>query len=425
MRKRLFGRKAFVALTALTALAGCNKSDDAQKQAQAAAQAGRPQVSVMTLQPQSVTITAELPGRVTASLESEVRPQVAGILLKRLFEEGGEVSAGQPLYQIDPTVYQASYDSAVATLKKSEAAVPSAQAKVDRYQGLIKQNAISKQDLDDALATLAQAQADVAASKAALATAKINLDYTTVRAPISGRTDKSALTPGALVTASQTTLLTTVRTLDPVNVDVTQSSANLLDLKQAIDAGRIKISGADVNVKLKLENGTIYPLSGRLEFSEANVSTSTGTYNVRATFPNPQRLLLPGMYVRAIVEEGIAPNSFLAPQRAVTRNTRGDAVAEFLDADDRVVERQLTLGKNVGNYWLVTEGVSAGDRIIIEGAQFARVGQLATGVEATIDDASGEVLARGTLAPAQPKAAPAQSKDAPAHDQAPQQKAAP
>jgi membrane fusion protein (multidrug efflux system) len=340
----------------------------------AAAQSARPQVSGVTLRPQSVSITAELPGRTTASLVAEVRPQVGGIIQKRLFKEGSEVREGEALYQIDSATYQATYDSAMAALQKAEAVVPSAQAKVERYQGLVKQNAVSKQDLDDAVASLAQAKADVASAKASVETARINLDYTTIKAPISGRVDKSTLTPGALVTASQDTALTTIRTLDPINVDVTQSSTNLLNLRQAIAAGRIKISGENVSVKLKLENGTIYPYSGKLEFSESAVSETTGTYSVRAEFPNPDRLLLPGMYVQALVEEGVAPNSFLVPQRAVTRNTKGEPSALFVNGEGKIEERVLTVGQSVGNNWLVNAGVADGDRIVVEGSQFVRVG---------------------------------------------------
>ncbi|HRN83215.1 MAG TPA: efflux RND transporter periplasmic adaptor subunit [Hyphomicrobium sp.] len=400
-------RSRFLILSAAVsalALAACGQEQQASKSA--AAQANRPQVSVVTLHPQSVSITAELPGRISASLEAEVRPQVAGIIQKRLFEEGSEVAEGTALYQIDPAPYQATYDSAVAALRKAEASVPSAQAKVERYQTLIKQNAVSKQDLDDALATHLQAQADVASAKASVATAKINLDYTTIKAPISGRTDKSSLTPGALVTASQTTVLTTIRTLDPVYVDVTQSSTNLLNLRQAIDAGRIRLTGPNVTINLKLENGTIYPLSGKLEFAEANVSTSTGTFTVRAVFPNPKRLLLPGMYARAIVEEGVAPNSFLVPQRAVTRNTKGEATAMFLGKDDKVEERTLTAGSSIGNNWLVTSGVEDGDRVIVEGSQFVQAGQPAIGAEAVIDDTTGEIKERAAAtSPAQPGSA--------------------
>ena len=243
-------------LALLLALVGCDGREAGQPQGPGAQ--GRPQVGVVTVRPQSVAITAEMPGRTTASLVAEVRPQVGGIITSRLFEEGSEVKAGDALYQIDPASYQAAYDSAVASQQKAEAAVPSAQSKVERYQGLIKQNAVSKQDYDDAVASLAQAKADVAAAKADVDTARINLDYTRITAPIGGRIDKSTLTPGALVTASQDTALTTIRTLDPINVDVTQSSTNLLNLRQAIRDGRIKISGDRVQVRLELDNGETY-----------------------------------------------------------------------------------------------------------------------------------------------------------------------
>jgi membrane fusion protein (multidrug efflux system) len=353
-----------------------------------------PEVSVVTLHPQSVAITGELPGRTTASLTAEVRPQVNGIIQARLFQEGGLVKAGDALYQLDPASYQASYDSAAAALQKAEAAVPNAQAKVDRYEGLIKQNAVSKQDLDDANATLAQANADVAAEKAAVETARINLAYTKITAPISGWIDKSSLTPGALVTASQTTVLTTIRTLDPINVDVTESSTNLLNWRQAVSEGRIKLNGPNISAKLKLENGAIYSQTGKLAFAEANVSQTTGTFTVRAEFPNPDRLLLPGMYVRAIIEEGVAENSFLAPQRAVTHNAKGEATALFVTPEGKVEQRVLAVDRSVGNSWLVSSGVKDGDRMIVEGTQLVRPGQDVTAVEVEIDDTTGEVRGR-------------------------------
>jgi membrane fusion protein (multidrug efflux system) len=365
--------------------------------------AGRPEVGVVTLHPQSVAITAELPGRTAASLIAEVRPQVDGIIQQRLFQEGAEVVAGQPLYLIDPASYQATYDSAVATQQKAEAAVPTAQAKFDRYAGLLKQNVVSKQDYDDAAATLAQAQADVASAKASVETARISLNRTSITAPIAGRIDKSSLTPGALVTANQETLLTTIRSLDPINVDVTQSSTNLLNLRQAINEGRVKFSGANVSVKLKLDNGTIYAQNGKMEFTGANVDQSTGTFALRAQFPNPDRLLLPGMYVRAIVEEGVAQNSFLVPQRGVTRDPKGQATAMVVNAQGKVEQRVLSVRNSVGNNWLVDSGVSDGDRVIVEGLQLVRAGGDATAVEVTIDETTGEIKDRGqTSALAEP-----------------------
>lgn len=392
---RLNGRLARIPVLVLfaVALAACDGKDNTGLPVPGAQ--GRPQVGVVTVHPQSVAITAEMPGRTSASLVAEVRPQVGGIIKERLFQEGGEVKAGDPLYQIEPASYQAAYDSAVASLQKAEAAVPSAEAKVERYAGLIKQNAVSKQDNDDAVASLAQAKAEVAAARASVDTARINLDYTRITAPIGGRIDKSALTPGALVTASQDTALTTIRTLDPINVDVTQSSTNLLNLRQAIRDGRIKISGDRVQVRLKLDNGQLYPLPGTLEFTSAYVDTTTGTYGVRAQFPNPDRLLLPGMYVRAIIEEGVAPNSYLVPQRGVTRNTKGEPVALVVNADNKVEQRVLSVERSVGNSWLVDTGVKDGDRVIVEGSQFARPGQDVTPVDVVVDETTGEVRERG------------------------------
>ncbi|MER9602715.1 efflux RND transporter periplasmic adaptor subunit [Mesorhizobium sp. M0243] len=374
---------------------------------------GKPQVGVVTLHPQSVAITAELSGRTAASLVAEVRPQVNGIIQQRLFKEGSEVAAGQPLYLIDPASYKASYDSAVAAQQKAQAAVPTAQAKFDRYAGLLKQNVVSKQDYDDAAATLAQAQADVASAKASAETARISLDRTSITAPIAGRIDKSTLTPGALVTANQDTVLTTIRALDPINVDVTQSSTNLLNLRQAISEGRLKFSGPNVSVKLKLENGTIYTQTGKLEFAGANVDQTTGTFALRAEFPNPDRLLLPGMYVRALVEEGVAQNSFLVPQRAVSRNTKGEATAMVINAQGKVETRVLAVRNSVGNNWLVDSGVGDGDRVIVEGMQLVRPGGDATGVEVTIDETTGEVKDRGQGTSAAPAASNA-AKPAPA-----------
>ncbi|BDV36412.1 efflux RND transporter periplasmic adaptor subunit [Methylocystis iwaonis] len=393
-------RPTIVAVTAAVALTGC----DFQSRDRSEASPARPEVGVVTLHPRNVAITSELPGRIVASLVVEVRPQVAGIIQKRLFQEGGEVAEGAPLYQIDPAPYRAAHDSAVAALRKAEAAVPSAQAKVDRYQGLIKKNAVSTQDLEEAVAALAQARADVTTAEANVASAKINLDYTTIKAPIGGRVDKSSLTQGALVTAGQADTLTTIRTLDPIYVDLTRSSAGMLDLRRAIDEGRVSLSGHNVDVRLEVENGRVYPMTGRLEFTEAKVSQTTGTVTVRAAFPNPSRLLLPGMYVRAFVEEGVAPGSFLIPQRAVARNIRGEATALVLDKDGKIEERVLAVGRTIGNNWLVTAGVGDGDRVVVEGLQLVRAGQQARGVEVVIDGATGELRER------EPTTAKAQAK---------------
>jgi len=376
------------AATLALALASCN--EQAPQQQKAAADA-KPQVSAVTLHPQSVTITAEVPGRTAASLVAEVRPQVGGIIRARNFKEGSEVKAGDVLYEIEPSPYQAAFDSAVATQQKAEGAVPSAQAKVDRYQGLTSQDAVSKQDLDDARSTLAQALADVASARAALETARINLGYTKIRAPITGRIDASAVTVGALVTAEQTTALATINQLDPINVDVTQSSTNLLALRKSISEGRIKTAGDNVSINVKLEDGSKYDKPGKFEFLEASVSQTLGTVTARATFPNPDRLLLPGMYVRATIEEGVAPNSFLVPQRAVTRDTKGDPTAMFVSPDGKVQRRTLSVQRSIGNSWLVAGGINDGDRVIVEGIQRVRDGQEVKVDDVTIDDATGEI----------------------------------
>lgn len=368
------------------ALAGCN-----EQKAGAPPQQPQAQVSVVVLHPQPVAITAELPGRVSASLIAEVRPQVNGIIKSRVFKEGSEVKAGDLLYEIDPAPYQAALDSALAAQQKAEAAAVNAKIRANRYGELLQRNAGSRQDADDANATFAQAQADVASTKASVETARINLAYTKVTAPIDGRVDKSALTPGALVTANQATALTTIRKLDPINVDVTQSSTNLLKFRESVAAGRLKVTGPNVAVKLKLDTGAEYDQSGKLEFAEANIDETTGTFTVRAEFPNPQRLLLPGMFVRAVIQEGVAENSFLLPQRGVGRNTKGEPTGKFVAADGKVEERVLSTQRSIGNNWLVNSGVKDGDRLIVEGAQLVRAGQAVNPTEVSVDEATGEL----------------------------------
>jgi len=366
-------------------LAGCNNEQPAARQQPQA------QVSVVVLHPQSVAVTAELPGRVSASLIAEVRPQVGGIIKSRVFREGSEVKAGELLYEIEPATYQAAFDSAVAVQQKAEAAAVNARLRADRYIELLQRNAASQQDTDDAKATLAQAVADVAAAKASVETARINLDFTKVTAPIGGRVDRSTLTAGALVTANQAAALTTIRQLEPINVDVVQSSINLLNFRQAVAEGRLKLVGNNVAVRLKLDTGLEYKLPGRIEFADTSIDVTTGTFGVRAEFPNPDRLLLPGMFVRAVIEEGIAQNSFLLPQRAVSRNPKGEATAKFVDSDGKVEERVFVTERNIGNNWLVNQDVKNGDRIIVEGGQLVRPGQTVTATEVTIDEATGEI----------------------------------
>lgn len=372
-------------LLALFALAGCG-----EKASEAKVKAAPVEVGVVVMHPQDVPLTTELPGRTTSSLVADVRPQVAGIVRERLFREGGEVKEGDVLYRIDPSTYQAEYNSAVAALKKAEAALPSSASKAKRYSELIRHKAISNQDYEDAKAVYEADLAAVASARAEVENARINLDHTEIKAPISGRIEKSELTPGALVTANQSSALTTIRQMDPINVDVTQSSSSYLTVRQAIASGRISV-GTTMTVQLKLENGTIYPYPGKLEFSEAKVDESTGTYTLRAEFPNPERLLLPGMYVRAIVSDGTVNGCFLAPQRAVGRNTKGEPVGLFVDKDGKVTQRVLSVRKSIGHDWLVDAGLSDGDRLIVEGSQFVRPGQVVTAKEMVLDVETGEV----------------------------------
>ncbi|EJN02166.1 efflux RND transporter periplasmic adaptor subunit [Phyllobacterium sp. YR531] len=380
-----------VAVPLLVLLAACNQESKSTPPPTVT-----PEVSAVTLEPQPVAITAELPGRTSASVIAEVRPQVGGIIRSRNFREGSDVKQGDVLYEIDPSFYQAAYDNAKAAVERAQGALPTAKARFDRYANLNKTNVISQQDLDDSQSTYAQAQADVAAANAALETARINLDYTKIRAPIDGRVDASTVTVGALVTAGQTTALATIRKLDPINVDVTQSSVNFLKLRHALDEGRLKRDGSNVSVSLALEDGSTYKQTGTLEFSEATVAESVGTINVRATFPNPDRMLLPGMYVRATVEEGVAENSYLVPQRAVSRNTKGEATAKFVTAEGKVEDRVLPVQRAIGNNWLVSEGVKQGDRVIVEGSQRISTGQEVNVSVVTIDDATG-VLRQASL----------------------------
>ncbi|WP_272701409.1 efflux RND transporter periplasmic adaptor subunit [Desulfovibrio sp. Fe33] len=375
-------------LLVLAGLAGCKDSTPEARATRAPVEVG-----VMTLHAQSVTLTTELPGRTTTSLVADVRPQVDGIIRERLFREGGEVKAGDVLYRIEPSSYRAAYDSALAALKKAQASLPSSENKAKRYSELIKDKAISTQDYEDAKAIYEADLAAVAAAKAEVERARINLGYTEIKAPISGRIEKSNLTPGALVTANQSVPLTTIRKLDPINVDMTQSSTSLLNLRQAIAAGRIHTSGTTMSVKLKLDNGTVYSHPGTLEFSETKVDEGTGTFTVRAEFPNPDRLLLPGMYVRAIIEDGRIDNCYLVPQRAVARNTKGEPIALFVNKEGKVEQRVLAVRRNVGNSWLVESGIADGDKIVVQGTQFIRPGQAVNTKEMTVVDATGEVRA--------------------------------
>ena len=336
---------------------------------------GEPEVAVVVMKPERVSITTELPGRTSAFLIAEVRPQVGGIIKERLFTEGSDVVAGDVLYRIDPAMYDAAYASAKAGLARAEANVVALASRVERYKDLVEINAVSRQDYDDAKAALEQARADIEANRAALDTARINLTYTRVTAPITGRIGKSNVTVGALATASQALPFTTIQQLDPIYVDVTQSSANLLQLKRNMAAGRIRDGGAgQARVKLLLEDGTPYPLEGSLKFSDVTVDPSTGSFILRMVFPNPKHMLLPGMYVRGQVQEGVVDGAILAPQQGVSRDRKGNPVALIVDKENKVQQRMLTIDRAMGDRWLISSGLAPGDRVIVEGIQKVRPG---------------------------------------------------
>lgn len=342
-----------------------------------------PEVGVVTIEAQPVVLQTELPGRTSPYAISDVRPQVNGIIKERLFTEGSNVKAGQVLYQIDPAPYRAAYDQAKAQLANAQANLVTAQLKSDRYADLVKINAISRQDADDAKAAYGQAAATVAQQKAALETARINLDYTKVTAPISGRIGKSSYTQGALVTAGQTDALTTVQRLDPIYVDIAQSSTELLRLRRSVASGQVGGAGArTATVSLKLEDGSTYPLQGHLEFTDVTVDQTTGAVNLRAVFPNPDGVLLPGMYVSAVVDEGVVKAAILAPQQGVARDEKGNPTAMVVDAQGEAALRELKTDRAIGDKWLVTDGLRPGDRLIVEGLLKVRPGVAVNAVPA-------------------------------------------
>lgn len=348
------------------------------------------EVGVKTLQTESVTLDSQLAGRVTGSMTSDVRPQVDGIILKRLFTEGDEVKAGQVLYQIDPASYQASYDQALGQLKNAQALVKSSKLKAERYAALVKENGVSRQDADDAQATYQQNVASVDQYRASVESARINLNYTQIKAPISGRIGISSVTPGALVTASQTTALATIRALDPIYVDLTQSSVQLLKLKR--QQASLQQNTDAVPVTVKLEDGSAYDHPGKLELTEVSVDEATGTVTLRAIFPNPQHELLPGMYVRASVTNGVKSDAILAPQQGITRDAKGNATALVVDNQSKVESRDVVADRVIGNKWLITSGLNRGDRLIVEGTAKVQPGMPVKAVEVTADEkaATGE-----------------------------------
>ncbi len=363
-------RNCFLALMALGSFVlpvGCQKPQ--------AAPVPVPEVAVVTIQPRQVELSTELPGRTCVYLVSEIRPQVNGIIQKRQFREGSDVKAGQLLYQIDPAPYQVALDSARASLAKAQANLAPIRSRAERYKELLVDKAVSRQDHEDAAAAVEQALAEIEYWKASVGAAGINLGYTRVVAPVSGRIGRSSVTDGALVTAYQPTSLATVQQLDPIYVDVTQSSAELLRLKRNLETGRLSADAENRGkVHIFLEDGTQYPLEGKLEFREVTVDQATGSFTLRILVPNPEHLLLPGMFVRAAVREGVAQNAILAPQQGVSRNTKGEPVALVVDEACTVQQRVLTLDRAIGDQWLVSSGLSAGDRLVVEGLLKVRPG---------------------------------------------------
>jgi membrane fusion protein, multidrug efflux system len=334
-----------------------------------------PEVSVVTIQAKQVVITTELAGRTSANLVAEVRPQVGGIIQKRLFTEGADVKAGQALFQIDPALYQAALDNAKAALNRSEANLPAIRLKSDRLRELLAEKAVSQQDCDDAAAALKQVQADIQYGQATVETARINLKYTSITAPISGRIGKSNVTEGSLVTAQQPAVLATIQRLDPMYVDVPQSTAEVLRLRRGLKEGRLDQSGANQKkVQLIMEDGTAYPLEGTLQFRDVTVDPTTGSVVLRIVFPNPNDILLPGMFVRAVVQEGVNNQAILIPQQAVSRDPRGNPFTLIIDEKSNVQQRMLTLDRAIGDQWLVSSGLVPGERVIIEGMQKVKPG---------------------------------------------------
>lgn len=355
-------------------LASCGAKDSA-------APPPAPEVGVITLKKQEVQLTTELSGRTAPFLIAEVRPQVTGLVERRMFTEGSMVRKGQQLYQIDAAPYQAAHDQAKATLAKAESSLKAISAQARRAAELVKVDAVSQQEADDAAAALGQASADVAAARAALETARINLGYTRVAAPISGRIGRSAVTAGALVNANQAATLATIQTLDPIYVDVTQSSNEMLQIRHALLNGALTTDkAASAQVRLTLQDGTHYPLAGRLRFTEVSVDPSSGSVVLRAEFPNPQGLLLPGMYVRATLVEAVNQSAILAPQRAVTHDTHGDATAFVVNAEGKAELRKVETSRATDNQWIVTSGLNEGEQLIVDGFQRFAPGSAVTPV---------------------------------------------
>lgn len=357
--------------TAILILGGCNQ----QSNKGGPPPGGAPEVAVVTIQPQKLVITTELTGRTSASLVAEVRPQVNGIIQTRLFEEGADVKKGDILFQVDPAPYQAALDNAKAALGRAEANLPAIRLKADRLRELLAEKAVSQQEYDDVSAALKQTEADIQYWRAMVETARINLGYTSIKAPISGRIGRSNFTEGALVTAHQPMALATIQQLDPMYVDVPQSTTELLRLRHRLKEGQLTNNRQIRNkVRLLLEDNTQYPLEGALQFRDVTVDPTTGSVNLRIVFPNPQGYLLPGMFVRAVLEEGVNPNALFVPQQAVARNPKGEPYALTVDAEGKVRQRMLKLDRAIGDAWLLSAGLEPGDRVIVEGQLKVRDG---------------------------------------------------
>ena len=332
-----------------------------------------PAVTVVTLKTEPVALTRELPGRTTAYLIAEVRPQVTGIVEERLFEEGSLVEAGQPLYQLDDATYRARYNSALASLARAKATVEVARLNAARAEELVKANAVSQQEHENAIAALQQAEADVGVAEAAVASSRVELDYARITSPIAGRIGKSTVTQGALVTADQAQPLATVQQLDPIYIDLTQSSSELLQLRRAIAGGNVRDT-ENTPVRILLEDGTPYNHEGKLSFAEVSVDPSTGSFSLRVTVPNPDHLLMPGMYVRAVLSSAVLEDGILVPQQGIARDPKGNANALVVGADGTVEQRTVEVSRTIGDKWLVSNGLVAGDRVIVEGVQKVQPG---------------------------------------------------
>ena len=362
--------KVFIALASSLLLVSCQNTAGRQ-----AAPPSVPEVATVTVGTQRVLLTTDLPGRTSPRLIAEIRPQVDGLIQRRLFTEGAEVKAGQALYQIDPAPFRAEYENAMASLGKAEANLPAVRSKAERYRDALADNAVSRQDYDDAAAALKQAEAEVRLWKANVETARINLGYTRLTAPISGRIGKSNMTEGALVTSHQPVPLASIQQLDPIYVDVPQATTDLLRLKRSLEEHRLERDGPKQNkVRIMLEDGTPYSSEGTLKFRDVSVDPTTGSVILRVIVPNPDDVLLPGMYVRAVVKEGVNERAILIPQQAVVRDPKGNPMALVVDGEGKVEQRMLGLDRAIDDKWLVSSGLSPGDRMIVEGLQNVRPG---------------------------------------------------